>query len=70
MHVGAYGNPVSYIDYYPCPDGYPIKRNVTTWNGDLIYHIPSSDFNIVTRPEECFSTEDDAIWAGYRLSYR
>lgn len=70
LPVGAYGNPVYPYDLYPCPDGYPIKGNVTTYDGELIYHIPGGDFYNVTNPEECFATEADAIWAGYRLSYR
>jgi hypothetical protein len=67
--VAAYGNPVSLVDYYPCPDGYPIKGNTTTYDGELIYHVPSGDFYNVTNPEQCFATEQDAIDAGYRRSY-
>ena len=71
MHVGAYGNPVNpYYDEYPCPDGYPVKGNITTYDGELIYHIPEGDFYNVTRPEQCFATEQDAIYYGYRKSLR
>ncbi len=71
MQVGAYGRPVDpYYDHYPCPDGYPIKGNLTTYDGEAIYHIPSGDFYNVTNAEECFASEDDAVAAGYRLSYR
>lgn len=36
----------------------------------LIYHIPSGRFYNVTKAEECFSTQQAAIDAGYRKSSR
>ena len=69
--VGAYGNPVfPAYDKYPCDYGYPIKGNTTTYNGELIYHVPGGDYYNVTNPEQCFVTEDDAVYYGYRRSYR
>ena len=47
-----------------CPDGYPIKGNVTSHS--RIYHVPASSVYAATRPEVCFATEDAALAAGYR----
>jgi len=69
--AAAYGNPVfPAYDKYSCDDGYPIKGNTTTYNGELIYHVPGGDYYNVTNPEMCFATEDDAVAYGYRRSYR
>lgn len=69
--VAAYGNPVfPYYDKYPCDPGYPVKGNTTTYDGELIYHVPGGDFYNVTNPEQCFATEDDAVYYGYRKSLR
>jgi hypothetical protein len=58
--VAAYGNPVSDTDWYPCPQGYPIKGNISYYGGQRIYHIPGGDYYNVTNPEQCFATEADA----------
>ena len=47
-----------------CPDGYPIKGNVT--RRSRIYHLPDSPVYANTDPEICFATEDAAVAAGYR----
>lgn len=51
---------------YNCPDGEPIKGNAQSG----IYHLPSGQYYSKTKPERCFSTEEDAISAGYRASKR
>jgi hypothetical protein len=53
---------------YSCPAGYPIKGNLTTYNGDRIYHVPGGQYYDSTKPEQCFATEVDALAAGYRRS--
>lgn len=57
-------------DRYPCPPGLPIKGNLTTRNGERIYHVPGGEFYGLTNPEACFATEADARAAGYRRSLR
>ena len=47
-----------------CPDGYPIKGNITSRSH--IYHVPTSPVYAATDPEICFATEEDAQAAGYR----
>jgi endonuclease YncB( thermonuclease family) len=49
-----------------CPRKAPIKGN----RGDeWIYHLPAGDpFYKVTKPEECFASEDGAKSAGYRAA--
>jgi uncharacterized membrane protein len=47
-----------------CPEGYPIKGNVT--RRSRIYHLPDSPVYANTDPEICFATEDAAVAAGYR----
>ncbi|WP_367593501.1 sunset domain-containing protein [Heyndrickxia camelliae] len=47
-----------------------IKGNLTTYNGEKIYHVPGGQFYDKTNAEEMFCTEDDAIKAGYRKSER
>lgn len=53
-----------------CPSGYPIKGNLTTRNGEAIYHVPGGAYYARTDPEECFATEADARAAGYRRAQR
>lgn len=53
-----------------CPSGYPIKGNLTTYNGEAIYHVPGGAFYAKTQPETCFATEAAAQAAGYRRSQR
>lgn len=45
-----------------------IKGNQTTYNGELIYHVPGGRYYDVTDPEEWFCTEEEAEKAGYRKS--
>jgi hypothetical protein len=47
-----------------------IKGNLTTHNGEKIYHVPGGQFYDVTDAEEWFCTEEEAEDAGYRESYR
>ncbi len=47
-----------------------IKGNLTTYNGEKIYHVPGGQFYGVTDAEEMFCTEEDAEAAGYRKSQR
>lgn len=53
-----------------CPSGYPIKGNLTTYNGEAIYHVPGGAFYAKTQPEACFATEVAAQAASYRRSQR
>ncbi len=55
---------------YSCQFGYPIKGNLTTSSGDMIYHVPGGQYYDRTIAEECFATEADAQAAGYRRSLR
>jgi hypothetical protein len=45
-----------------------IKGNQTTYNGELIYHVPGGRYYDVTDAEELFCTEEEAEEAGYRAS--
>jgi hypothetical protein len=47
-----------------------IKGNLTTYNGEKIYHVPGGQFYDVTDAEEMFCTEEKAEDAGYRKSLR
>jgi hypothetical protein len=47
-----------------------IKGNLTTYDGEKIYHVPGDAYYDRTIAEEMFCTEDDAIKAGYRKSLR
>lgn len=47
-----------------------IKGNLTTYNGEKIYHVPGGQFYDVTDAEEMFCTEEEAEEAGYRESMR
>lgn len=49
---------------YNCPDDQPIKGNAQSG----IYHVPGGQYYDKTMPERCFSSESDAINAGYRRS--
>lgn len=65
------GGGVPPISKDDCPSSHPIKgnqgsRSTTDW----IYHVPGSHSYAVTDPEECFSTEADAVSAGYRAPRR
>lgn len=53
-----------------CPDGYPVKGNLTSKTGDKIYHTTGQDYYNKTIPEECYKTPQDAEKAGYRHSKR
>ncbi len=53
---------------YTCPTGYPIKANLTTYDGEKIYHVPGSPLYNRTKPETCFATAADAKAAGFRAS--
>lgn len=47
-----------------------IKGNLTTYNGEKIYHVPGGQFYEVTDAEEMFCTEEEAEEAGFRKSER
>lgn len=51
-------------------DNPKIKGNLTTYNGEKIYHVPSGQFYDVTEAEEMFCTETEAREAGFRKSQR
>ncbi len=47
-----------------------IKGNLTTYNGEKIYHVPGGAYYNRTDAEEMFCTEEEAEEAGYRKSER
>lgn len=49
-----------------CPEGYPIKGNVT--DVEKIAHPPTSWNYQRTNPERCFSTVEGAIAEGFRAA--
>lgn len=51
-----------------CPAAYPVKGNLTTYNGEKIYHVPGGTYYSRTHPEECFATPRAAEQYGYRAS--
>jgi FtsZ-interacting cell division protein ZipA len=53
-----------------CPDSAPIKGNVSSSSGELIYHVPGGQYYDKTTAEECFATEQAAQNAGYRAPKR
>ncbi|GIN38369.1 sunset domain-containing protein [Heyndrickxia oleronia] len=59
-----------YEDYSVGCENPEIKGNLTTYNGEMIYHVPGGQFYDVTDAEEMFCTEEEAIDAGYRKSER
>jgi len=65
--MSACSNNVS--DSSNCSDP-TIKGNLTTHNGEKIYHVPGGQFYEVTDAEEMFCTQIEAIEAGYRKSKR
>lgn len=46
-----------------------IKGNITR-HGEKIYHMPDQQFYDVTKPEEIFCSEQEAVDAGFRKSMR
>jgi micrococcal nuclease len=53
---------VSPVDAWNCPPSHPIKGN----RNSMIYHTSSSRYYSRTKPESCFSSEADAVAAGFR----
>jgi len=49
-----------------CPENKPIKGNAQSG----IYHMPGGQYYKATRPERCFTSEEEAQNAGYRKSTR
>jgi len=49
-----------------CPVGKPIKGNAQSG----VYHVPRGQYYNKTKPERCFTTEQEAQKAGYRKSSR
>lgn len=58
------GQSVPPVSEWDCPVRAPIKGNADS----MIYHVPDGAYYDITKPEECFSTEADAVAAGYRRS--
>jgi len=52
-----------------CPDWAPVKGNVNR-QGEKIFHQPGDQSYKVTKPEQCFTTPDDAKSAGFRAAKR
>lgn len=57
-------------DEWTCPETHPIKGNINTQKGTMIYHLPGGAYYNRTKPEKCYVTEEDAIAAGFRRSTR
>ena len=54
-------------DVWTCPLTHPIKGNFSTYSGEpCIYHMKGGQFYGKTKPERCFSTEEDAVKDGCR----
>lgn len=47
-----------------------IKGNLTTYNGEKIYHISTGQYYDVTNAEKMFCTEEEAKADGFRASQR
>ncbi len=58
------------LDDWNCPTSHPVKGNINTTKKTMIYHIPKGSFYKRTKPEECFTSEEEAQAAGYRRSMR
>ncbi len=59
------------VDAWTCPASHPIKGNFTTYSGEpCIYHAPGRRFYGKTKPERCYSSEDEARRDGCRRSKR
>ena len=52
-----------------CPSWAPVKGNVNR-QGEKIFHQPGDQSYKVTKPEQCFTTPDDAKSAGFRAAKR
>jgi len=59
---------VSPVSEWNCPEDHPIKGNINTRKGTMIYHLPGGTYYDKTKPEQCFATEEDAAGAGFRRS--
>ena len=57
------------IDRSTCPTAHPIKGNVNA-SGERIFHVIGQMYYDATHPETCFTTEEDALAAGFRASLR
>ena len=56
-------------DVWTCPLTHPIKGNFTTYSGErCIYHMKGGQFYGKTKPERCYSTEEEAVNDGCRRS--
>jgi hypothetical protein len=56
---------------WTCPVSHPIKRNFTTYSGELcIFHMPGGHLYHRTKPERCYATEEEAWRDGCRRSKR
>lgn len=58
------------VDASHCPKTHPIKGNVNLKKGARIYHLPGGALYNRTKPEVCFSTEREALAAGFVRSRR
>jgi hypothetical protein len=67
--LSACSSSVSDSETAGCDDP-EIKGNLTTYNGEKIYHVPGGQFYEVTDAEEMFCSEEEAEAAGFRKSER
>lgn len=58
------------IDEWSCPEAHPIKGNINKRKKTRIYHLPDKTYYGKTKPERCYSTENDARADGFRRSSR
>lgn len=68
--MSACSNSSTTVDSEGSCDDPRIKGNLTTYNGEKIYHVPGGQFYDVTDAEEYFCTEEEARDAGFRKSER
>ncbi|MBI5903202.1 MAG: hypothetical protein HZB84_06945 [Deltaproteobacteria bacterium] len=58
------------VDALHCPRTHPIKGNVNPKKGSRMYHLPGGALYDRVKPEVCFSTEKEAMAAGFVRSRR
>ena len=66
--IGTIMHGVSPVNEWDCPKTHPIKGNINTAKGTMIYHLPCGYFYHKTKPERCYATEEDAKADGFRKS--
>lgn len=63
-------NGVAPADEWNCPETHSIKGNIDVRKGTMIFHLPSGAYYTRTKPERCYSTEENAVADGFRQSKR